>query len=59
MAWEGKDWLDFKVGRWDFFNFPRNYFFGGVGWCVWRKHMGIYNNNNNNNYYYYYYYYYL
>jgi hypothetical protein len=54
MAWEGKDWLDFKVGRWDFFNFPRNYFFGGVGWCVWRKHMGIYiYNNNNNNYYYY------
>jgi hypothetical protein len=41
VAWEG-DWLFFKVGRWEFFNFPRNYSFGGVGWDVWRKKMGIF-----------------
>jgi hypothetical protein len=25
-----------------FFNFPRNYSFGGVGWGVWRKQMGFF-----------------
>jgi hypothetical protein len=28
-----------KVG---FLNFPRNYFFGGVGWGGWGKGLGIY-----------------
>jgi hypothetical protein len=32
----------FKVGRWDFFNFSRNVFFGGVGWDGWKKGVGIY-----------------
>jgi len=31
VAWEGEVWLFFKVGRWDFSNFPSNYSFGGVG----------------------------
>jgi len=42
VAWEGEVWLFFKTRRWDFFNFPRNYFLGGVGWGVWRKWMGIF-----------------
>jgi len=42
VAWEGKVWLFFKVGRWDVFNFLRNYFFGGVGWGGWRKGVGIF-----------------
>jgi hypothetical protein len=29
VAWEGKVWLFFKVRRWDFLNFPRNFFW----WC--------------------------
>jgi hypothetical protein len=41
VAWEGKVWLFFKVRRRDFFNFLRNYSFGGVGWRVWRKWMGF------------------
>jgi hypothetical protein len=32
VAWKGKVWLLFKAGRWDFKNYSRNYFFGGVGW---------------------------
>ncbi len=31
VAWVGEIWLFLKVGRWDFFNFSRNYFLGGVG----------------------------
>jgi hypothetical protein len=31
VAWEGIVWLFFKARRLDFFNFPRNYSFGGVG----------------------------
>ncbi len=42
VAWEGEVWLFSKVGRWDFFNFPRNYSFSGVGRGVWRKWMGIF-----------------
>ncbi len=42
MAWEGEVWLFLEVGRWDFFNFPRNYFFGGVGWGGWKKGLDIY-----------------
>jgi hypothetical protein len=41
VAWEGEIWLFFKTRRWDFFNFMRNYSFGGVGWGVWRKWVGI------------------
>jgi hypothetical protein len=37
VAWEGKVWLFFKVGKWDLKNFPRNYSYGGVRWGVWRK----------------------
>jgi hypothetical protein len=37
VAWKGEVWLVFKVGRWDFFNFSKNYSFGGVGWGVWKK----------------------
>ncbi len=35
----GRNLCFFKEGRWDFFNFPRNYSFGGVGWGVWKKWM--------------------
>jgi len=42
VVWEGEVWLFFKAGRWDFFNFSRNYSFGGVGWGVWRKRMGMF-----------------
>jgi len=42
VAHEGEVWLIIKVGRWDFFNFPRNYFFGGVGWGDWRKGVGLF-----------------
>jgi hypothetical protein len=37
VAWKGKVWLFFKAGRWDFKNYSRNYFFGGVGWGVFGK----------------------
>jgi hypothetical protein len=33
----GRSLVFFKVGKWDFFDFPRNYSFGGVGWGGWRK----------------------
>jgi hypothetical protein len=39
VAWEGEVWLFFNARRWDFFNFPKNYSFGGVGWGVWKKQM--------------------
>ncbi len=42
MAWEGEVWLFFKVEKWDFKFFPRNYSFGGVGWGVWRKGVGFF-----------------
>ncbi len=42
VAWEGEVWLFFKTRKWDFFNFQRNYSFGGVGWGVWRKHVGMF-----------------
>jgi hypothetical protein len=34
VAWEGKVWLFFEAGSWDFKKIPRNYSFGGVGWGV-------------------------
>jgi hypothetical protein len=42
VAWEGKVLLFSEARRWDFFNFPKNYYFGGVRWGVWRKWMGIF-----------------
>ncbi len=39
----GKSLVIFQNKRWDFFNFPRNYFFGGVGWGGWKNGVGIYN----------------
>jgi hypothetical protein len=42
VAWEGEVWLIFKAWSCNFFNFPRNYSFGGVGWGVWRKRMGMF-----------------
>ncbi len=32
----------FEARRWDCFNFPTNYLFGGVGCDVWRKLMGMF-----------------
>jgi hypothetical protein len=31
VGWKGEVWLFLKVGRWDYFNFSRNFFFGGGG----------------------------
>ncbi len=42
VAREGEVRLIIKVGRWDFFNFPRNLFFGGVGWGGWKKGVGLF-----------------
>ncbi len=42
VAWEGEVWLFLNVGRWDFFNFPKNYFFGGVGWVVGKRGGSIF-----------------
>jgi hypothetical protein len=42
VAWEGEVWLFLKVGRWDFFNFLRNFFFGGVGRGGWKKGLGVF-----------------
>jgi len=40
VAWEGEVWLFFKVRMWEFFNFRRNYSFGGVGWVVGERGWG-------------------
>jgi hypothetical protein len=39
----GKIWFFFLKHEGGVFKkFPRNYSFGGVGWGVWRKHMGFF-----------------
>jgi hypothetical protein len=42
VAWKAEVWLFFKVGRWDFFDFSRNYISDGVGWGGWKKEVYIY-----------------
>jgi hypothetical protein len=42
VAWEGDVWLFFKARRWDLIFFSRIYSFGGVGWGVWKKQMGMF-----------------
>jgi hypothetical protein len=43
VAWEGEVWLFFKaLKKVRFKKNSRNYSFGGVGWGVWRKWMGIF-----------------
>jgi hypothetical protein len=38
----GRSLVVFQVGRWDFINFLRNYFFGGVESGGWKKVVGIF-----------------
>jgi hypothetical protein len=38
----GRSLVVFQGRKVGLFNFPRNLFFGGVGWGVWRKKVGIY-----------------
>jgi len=37
FGWHGRE----KFFRWDLKKNLKNYFFGGVGWGVWRKQMGF------------------
>jgi hypothetical protein len=44
LGWHGTEKFGFFQGleKADFFNFPRNYSFGGVGWGVCKKQMDIF-----------------
>ncbi len=38
----GRSLVVFQGRKVGLFNFPRNLFFGGLGWGVWRKKVGIF-----------------